>query len=330
MAKRQRHVYPTNEIPHLWAHQTQYDARNGRGNLYFDGPTIYSYRDSFPIATIVTVGRKKVVLLTTDTYSVTTGGHISAVRQSIPKGIRVFNVPRVLANDIEGHKDNLAHYILEHGGMLDKALKSAHLGNLQWRLRSAIILRDEGRRYAHLFKVKVSDVGKFRVYPPNKVLDTLRVKAEAREKASEARMAAKREHEQAAWKRRVELERLALPEKIEKWRQGEPVHFGYGSVGSGIPSIMLRLSKDKTEVETSLGARFPVDHARLALRIITKVMESRQEYVKNGHTIHLGHYSLDRIEVDGTVHAGCHVVKWDEIKRLIPQLGEATVDLSSF
>src|SRR3990167_11282137 len=47
---RQRHVFPTDEIPHKWAHQTQEEARNPQGNLYFRGPTLYSYRDSYPIA----------------------------------------------------------------------------------------------------------------------------------------------------------------------------------------------------------------------------------------------------------------------------------------
>ena len=57
-----------------------------------------------------------------------------------------------------------------------------------------------------------------------------------------------------------------------------------------------------------------------ALAFIRKVRESGQEYIRNGHTIHLGHYVIDRIEADGTVHAGCHVVKWEEIERITPQL----------
>jgi len=121
--------------------------------------------------------------------------------------------------------------------------------------------------------------------------------------------------------RRSEIEKLALPGKIEKWRQGEYVPFGY--YGQDVPT-MLRLNKDGTEIETSLGARFPIEHGRLALRIIRRVMDTKQGYVQNGHTIHLGNYSLDRIEIDGTVHAGCHVVKWGEIERLIPQLESVT------
>ena len=81
---------------------------------------------------------------------------------------------------------------------------------------------------------------------------------------------------------------------------------------------MLRVVGD--EVQTSLGARFPVSHAIRGLAFVRKVRESGREYVRNGHTIHLGHYVIDRIEPDGTVHAGCHVVRWEEIERITPQL----------
>jgi hypothetical protein len=48
--KRQRHIFPSCEIPHLWMHQVQEEARNSNGSLYFSGPTIYSYGSHFPIA----------------------------------------------------------------------------------------------------------------------------------------------------------------------------------------------------------------------------------------------------------------------------------------
>lgn len=61
--KRVKQVYPTNEIPHLWAHKTQSNARNAQGNLYFDGDTIYSYGSHFAIARHVTnkSGKKNAV-----------------------------------------------------------------------------------------------------------------------------------------------------------------------------------------------------------------------------------------------------------------------------
>ena len=81
---------------------------------------------------------------------------------------------------------------------------------------------------------------------------------------------------------------------------------------------MLRVVGD--EVQTSLGAHFPVSHALVALAFVRKVRASGQEYVRNGHSLHLGHYVVDRVEPDGTVHAGCHVVRWEEIEHIAQQL----------
>jgi hypothetical protein len=85
---------------------------------------------------------------------------------------------------------------------------------------------------------------------------------------------------------------------------------------------MLRVVGD--EVETSLGARFPRAHAIRGLAFVRGVRASGREFIPNGHAIHLGNYVVDRIEPDGTVHAGCHVVRWEEIERIAPQLSTPT------
>src|SRR5260370_7685600 len=72
MNKRKKHVFDTGEIPHLWAHRTQDEARNRQGNLYFTGDTIYSYGSHFPVARHVTnPAGERGALFTTPTYTVT-------------------------------------------------------------------------------------------------------------------------------------------------------------------------------------------------------------------------------------------------------------------
>lgn len=114
MVKRKKSVFDTGEIPHLWAHRTQEEARNRQGNLYFTGDTIYSYGSHFPIARHVTNDAGvRAVLFTTETYSVTTSGHCSAVRSAIPSGTPVFHVPEVYPDTCtvkESHEKNLKHY----------------------------------------------------------------------------------------------------------------------------------------------------------------------------------------------------------------------------
>ena len=124
---------------------------------------------------------------------------------------------------------------------------------------------------------------------------------------------AKRAAEKAEQTKRERAEALVhQQELITKWRAGQ-----YSGCLYDVPA-MLRIDGD--EVVTSRGARFPVSHAKRALAFIRKIRESGQAYVRNGHTIHLGPYALDRIEPDGTVKAGCHVVSWEEIERIAPAL----------
>ena len=89
-----KRVVNSSEVPHLWAHQTQDGARTPNGNLYFEGKTIYSYGAHFPIATFVSnADGRTAVLFTTRTYSITTAGHCSTVRQAIQHLSPVFHVP---------------------------------------------------------------------------------------------------------------------------------------------------------------------------------------------------------------------------------------------
>jgi hypothetical protein len=132
--KRAKHVFKTSEIPHLWAHQTQDSARNSQGNLYFSGPTIYSYGSHFPIASHVTNKRgEKAVLVTTRTYSPTTSGHVSAVRSSIPRDVLTFDVPRVMINanrygNDADHAHNLDHFVAESKDALARAVNGRKYG----------------------------------------------------------------------------------------------------------------------------------------------------------------------------------------------------------
>jgi hypothetical protein len=306
--KRQRHVFPTSEIPHLWFHQTQSSAWS-QGNVFFEGDTIYSYGEHFPIARHVRTGRKTAVLFTTRHYSVTTSGHCSSVRQAIPSGTIVFDVPNVKASWGEiDHPANLAHFVSESQEALGKARRARSSGT--WELRSAFAYRETAKQYAKFFRVPCPT---FDFLPKGKELKALNAQIAERaerHKASQA-LAAQREAERRAERHRIEM--LDFAEKSALWREGNPnVRLPWGA------DTLLRINGD--EVETSRGARVPVSHAKRGLAFVRRVVASGQEYVRNGHTLHLGHYAIDRIETDGTLHAGCHVIKYPEIEALAPAL----------
>ncbi len=296
-----KHVFRNHEIPHLWAHQSQGEARNSTGSLYFQGPTIYSYGSHFPIARHVTNSRgEKAVLFTIVNHSVTTSGHCSAVAQAIPPNVPVFHVPHLRSgwDELPDHADNVESYVHRISELLGKA-KRARV-NRDWHQREALALREQLRGYVAFFNL-------IAVAPPESdELNALEVWI--------------REHEAEERQRREEAARIAeqvrrrdQAEQIQRFLAGDP----YASYIAGIPP-MLRVVGD--EVETSLGARFPRAHAIRGLAFVRGVRESGREYVHNGHAIHLGPYVIERVEPDGTVHAGCHVVRWEEIERIAPEL----------
>jgi len=328
--KPKRQVYPTGEIPHLWAHQTQVNARNPQGNFYFKGDVIYSYRDSFPVARLVQVGRSRCVLFNSAKYSVTTSQHQSAVRQAIPSSMQVFEVPNLGLSYVSTtspiskgiHKVNLAYLVQESKSEFERAERARGMGD--YSLSDSLRLKRLAEDYAKFFKVKLPK-DSFKFIPTGKKMVEFRAKLVERRIALEAVRSVAHVRRQERWakqnaewqrqaKEREEQERLELPEKIERWRNGQYVYFGYSTQ---VP-VMLRIKGD--EVETSMGAKVPVDHARRGLKLVRAVRKAGRAYERNGHTVHLGNYAIDRIEPDGTLKAGCHVIGWPEIERISDDL----------
>jgi hypothetical protein len=311
--KRQRQVFPTREIPHLWAHKTQECARNLQGNLYFHGDTIYSYGSHYPLAMHVYSPKgQHAILVNVSTAnsggSVTTAGQRSRVRQSIPNDVPVYDVNGLLyGND---HTVNISSYRAQAKEALTQAQNARKYGS--GRLQAAFTLRDIAESYCKFFGLDKPD---FSFLPTGKELHALHAQiAERTERAGLADVA----KEARATARRAEEARiraLELPERIAAWRAHGPVN-SWALAGV----TLLRMSKDGSEVETSRGARVPVDHARRVLALVQKIKERNEPFIANGHTIAIGHYRVDRIDANGTLHAGCHTIAYDEIMALAPQL----------
>ncbi len=313
MNKRKKHVFDTGQVPHLWAHRTQDEARNRQGNLYFTGDTIYSYGSHFPIARHVTNDAgERAVLFTTATYSVTTSSHCSAVRSAIPSGTPIFHVPNVCPGRYIGseltaddHAGNLADYTERIEKQVITSARARSSYAKEWNHEHADRLRDEALAYCAFFGLPVPNI------PEVPELDSDALTAIRKREA-------KRAAEKAEQTKRERVEALVRQQElITKWRAGQ-----YFGCLYDVPA-MLRIVGD--EVQTSRGARFPISHAKRGLAFVRKVRESGQAYVRNGHTIHLGPYAIDCIEPDGTVKAGCHVVSWEEIERTAPALDSVPI-----
>jgi len=91
----------------------------------------------------------------------------------------------------------------------------------------------------------------------------------------------------------------------------------YIRTGYGV-NAMLRVKGDV--IQTSQGADFPVEHAKLAFAVIANVRKHGLTWESGNRSIRLGHFAIDRIDANGDVKAGCHFVEWSEIERCAREL----------
>lgn len=289
-----RHVYDSSMIGHLWANQSQNDARNGQGNFSFRGASIFSY--AAEIGRIVTGATgDRAVMVADRRWSVTTARHQSFVRQALGN-VQVFNVAD-LDSVPDAHDRNFIHYAEKLHGLHEKAKRARKYRDSY--LGSVLSVAAEANAYAAFFGLEWRLGGDL-------------AEIESQRAAYEAAKAEREAEEQ-----RKADERLA--ENIEKWKAGElGISIGRAS------TIYLRLrykGSSLAYVETSRGAEFPVEDAVKAWRLIVACRARGEGWERNGHMVRMGSFQLDAIDGSGTVRAGCHVVEFAESERLARLLG---------
>lgn len=330
---RARFVFPTNEIPHLWAHGSRPAGRirNAQGNLFAEGSDIYSYGYHFPIARRVEVANPSagavevVYLFTTRGYSNTTGGHIHAARCATRNLGRIIHMDPTgvdgarLWDILTTRKGSARPVAAWYQSRVDSEARAA----AKPRIRAATRMRHmaaiesilaEWREVRTLFRLRL---GEDAVRAPGSV-DEVRAKyaaefaREERERAARLAEEAEREARQRAADDAAESR--ALAEVLPAWRAGGPASIGEGAERASIRAIrypVLRIVGE--EVETSFGARVPVEDARKALRILPRLIDRMGE---NGAAVDdaatLGAYrgiSATR----PALRIGCHSIPWAEV-----------------
>jgi len=311
-----RHVHPTEQVIHLWAHQSQSDARNPSGNVFFEGPTIYSYGRHFLMGRIHKTRRGTLVLLNSGGYSKTTGKHKGWVAGAVRHMDRV-NVPEVNPGGNTDHAKNLAHFAKIMTDNLAKAQRAMQARTVAGYSGTAAQAHNNWANYARFFGIRrkapkwpaqaweAAAARATCIETPDPVRDAKRYKVQqARQAATLARFEAKRE----AW-RNPGMDRAGLSEyRMTRQERGQ---------ARALP-CMLRVNGD--ELETSQGARIPLDHAPRLWALIQRARVGRT-YQANGHSEHAGQFKVDSIDHYGTLKAGCHTIEFAELERMARTLG---------
>lgn len=156
--------------------------------------------------------------------------------------------------------------------------------------------------------------------------NALRAVADDMDEELSAYREAEREREQAERAERERLATLKREEQIAAWHEGADVRISFDAESGG---AAIRIKGD--QLETSHGAAVPLEHAIKAFRFVKLVRQRGTEWQRNGKTIRVGHFQIDRIAANGDFVAGCHKFTWPEIERAAAMAGvaDATADDSA-
>jgi hypothetical protein len=287
-------VFSSNsELAHVWANQLQSEGRTG--NMFFEGPVIYSYGTHYEIARFVTAPNgQRVCFVNSNYYSSSTAKHTNHVLNAIPDGIFAFKVPFIKRNgsywvmqkhyfDINELSKVIESMLIQCRNLVYDQLKA--VSNFFYFL-DANEKFDEIKEICTLFDLDIP------ARPENW--------DKAKEKADYLR-STQGEREKAKELKKLEKEK----ELLNRWLNNE-----YHGQLYGIP-VHLRVSKDGTQIETTKGAKVGLDSA---LRLLAKIQANQDVKGEKIEGFTLIESTLDHVKI------GCHLIAWPVINQVFKQV----------
>lgn len=286
------------DLIHTWAQNN--DGRGSCGNVSYSGPVLYSYSTVIALFTaggclVGTGGSKTTSTHTNKAYAAVHGRrfvvHCDLTSRTTPADARAAWWPIILRATVA------------YAEATRKPSKAKHLREL----RAAIA---DANDLCAFYDLPVFDAA-----PSDEEADAWTAKRAALELARRAEERKRIEARKAA-------DALDARTRLAAWRDGGDVgRHGFRDLRD-TEGDCLRVSTDG-DVETTQGARVPLAHVVDRAPLLLRIIRSGQAWQRNGHTIHLGHYSVDKIEEDGTLHAGCHTFRRAELERFAAVIGVA-------
>ncbi len=299
-------VFPTSEIAHIWARQSQEHGK-AVANIFFEGPKIYSYGRHFCIANIIKPG---VVLFTTQRYSVSTARHINMVDYACNHMRKIYcaNPDGSLSNNLDGFQARISCEldILKNDRKRPATKDQAKLELSRIVSQVAEYLEVTGNKLSK--KLHSEFLLYLEAAKSEQAAADLQTKLDKREK--------KKQREED--KKRAQILADGKTE-LMKWRSGRKSNFVRSYSHLDLP-VMLRATRNdeqnnsispKDEIETSKGARVPYEQGRKLYTLI-KAGRDVRGYDLNGYTV---------ISLNGVLKVGCHEIERTEIDRFAKKEG---------
>lgn len=302
-----KHLKDHAQVAHYWAHQTQPEGQ--AGNLFYDGKSIFSFGRHFEIARLVERVRWKAVLFTTGTYSGYTSAHKNLAHSAI-KHLTIFKVP------LDEKHTTPTQWLQSYRDRLEAVLIDAARPRVQkhTRFERAKEIVAEANRFAEFFDLKA------RLSLPDDIGQAITL-AQEEQQARALRDRRKLLAAESKRRKRIEAEKaIFLRNELPAYRRWEKnYHVLYGL--THYSTDFLRISKAGKEVETTSGASIPIEHAKRAYRVLSKLREECRDCRRDDLSIRIGHYSIECMTAEGTIVAGCHTIPWSEIEWLAEAAG---------
>lgn len=287
-----RTKYSSNsELAHVWANESdfQYSPRKTANSMACEYGKLYSY--STCIGQIID---NNTVIYNTASYSNTTSKHQGFMHSATSHySNKIYlEFPRRGLNSLSFYQKEFNDFVLSHNlntanSLLVKASRSRKYA--EGYRAQAFRIYDNLVKYAALFNLEYQA-------PDYSSLEAQAIEAEKKAKELEKIRRAERIKEQA--------------EALENWRAGLDVR-------NNFELTALRIKED--QIETTKGAKIPLDHAVKFWSLIKSWHEKGAQYVKDHHSIKLGYYTVNSFKND-ILTVGCHTIPYSEIQLIANQL----------
>jgi len=327
--------YPNAEVAHLWFHERKPSAAGS--HFFFEGDTIYSYGTHFPIARIHQHKKLgKVVIMTTNRYSITTSQHQNHVHSAIDyKACTVIEIPGL----------HLEYPSFQNFKKISREFATA-LNELIGVFCRARIRFERPKREIKKLIQDYAAYCAFSGFKPVKAFSRLQKAWEATNDKKDLRLAGaqfdqaqleaarrkavKFKKEEARRKKEIlvacKVKCKEAMKKLPAWKKGGDFPHGIEYSSKAFLRLATRKHHDLAwlEIQTTKRSRISVleNWNKLALlsRLVRKVCAGEPVLIK-GRNLELDHYPIHSLDKKDGLVIGCHKIPCSELMDIINQLG---------
>lgn len=281
-------VYSSNsELTHVWANNPDPAVSKRAGSMSCQFDKLYSYNTC--IAEIV----GNTVVFNTYSYSNSTCKHQGFAQHATHGKTKIFlEIPSYNLRSLVFTQNDFNELVVKtNQHWIARLLVKAETARLKRDiyLAEAYSVEQNLKQYAELVQLDYTPLDLDQFKNEAIALDKVRKVQEKTRKAEKV---------------------IEQAEDLIRWKNGEDVR-------SHFEITALRIKDD--EIQTSRGAKIPLDHAVRAFPLLKRLHEKDASIDLSSHSIKLGYYTVNRVEKDNLI-VGCHTVPFSEIYAIAKQL----------